>query len=414
MNRLTLALDTPDLERAWWRDWAERQAGFERVAVTALFASMVSFALLDRVAFAHTWRELFVLRAWMLLAMLPAIPAFFGTRDTLARWGQPALLWLAMVVFGSLWPIQRTIAFQATPDQLVLTVPALMIGLLALFGASGLRFALAAPVGVCTVLGFGVILWTTPSSTPVLLILAGGGAISGLLVGSVVAWSREAHARMDFVRRRELDRERRRSEALLRNLVPEVLARRLEAGPGPHLDRVEATVVFATVVGYDAERWSPLDAVALLDRVVAAIDGRAVAAGVERIKTVGATVLLVAGVPTPMDDHLERAAKLALQLLRVVDRIARTEPDLDLRLRVGLQTGVLVGGVVGRNRYAYDVWGDVVNTASRLDSHGEAGRIQVTAATAQRLAATGFTVAPRGEIDIKGKGRMATAWLEGA
>lgn len=412
MNRLTLALDTPELEAAWWKDWATRQAGYQQAVVIALVLLVASFALLDRTAFSVAWRDLYTVRAVVLLSMLPVLPVFFGRRDTLARWGQPALVWLATVAIGSLWPVQRLISFRASPDQLVFTVPALMVALLALFGVSGMRFAYALPVGLCTLVGFEGLLWASPHATPVLLTLATGGAGSGLVIGGLVCWSREAHARMDFVRRRELERERRRSEALLRNLVPEVLARRMEAGPGPHLDRVDATVIFATVVGYDPDRWSPLDAVALLDRVVAVIDTCAVAAGVERIKTVGSTVLLVAGVPTPVDDHLERAARLALRLRRAVDRLADGEPGLDLRLRVGLASGPLVGGVVGRNRYAYDVWGDVVNTASRLDSHGEAGRIQVAEPWASRLAAAGFRVLPRGPIEVKGKGRMSTSWLE--
>ena len=412
MNRFTLTLPSAELETAWWLDWAQRSGARQRIAVGVLIGVVAAFGFVDRVAFPAVYGALWTARLAMLVLLVPALPVVFGSSvERLARWGQPAVAWLAIVTFGGLFPIGHTIAADATPDQLLLSIPSLLFGLLALFGASGLRFAYAAPIGVGTAIGFVGTLTNSPASTPEFLLLSAAGGGSALVVGFLVSWSREAHARTDFLRRRELERERRRSETLLRNLMPDVLARRLESGPGPHLDRRDATVVFATVTGFDPARYSPLAAVALLDRVIGAIDVAAVAAGVERIKTIGATVLLATGVPEPQTDHLARAARFALSLRALVAAIG-AEESAPLAVRVGLATGPVVAGVVGRTRYAFDVWGDTVNTASRLDSHGAADRIQVSEAAA-RLLSDHFVLSPRGEVPIKGKGVLRTCWLEG-
>jgi class 3 adenylate cyclase len=194
------------------------------------------------------------------------------------------------------------------------------------------------------------------------------------------------------------------------DLVPEALARKLEAGPGPHLERAEATVIFATIGGDDAAERDPLAVVALFDRVIGEIDEAAVAAGIERVKTIGATVLLASGVPTPDPDHLARAARFALAVRRIV-RAAGQRERAPLTARVGLATGPVVWGVVGLTRYAFDLWGDTVNTASRLESHGAPGRIHVPAAVGEALRGA-FAVEDRGEVSIKGKGLQRTAWLE--
>jgi class 3 adenylate cyclase len=411
VHPLTLTLADPELESAWWADQAERAGHRQRRSVLALIALVVVFGVMDRIAFpggyAHLWR----VRAVVLALDLLALPAFFGPVQRLARWGQPALLWCAVVTLGGLWPVGRSIAPTATPEQLLFAVPAVVFGLMALFGASGLRFAWAAPVGVLVVAGFLAALWDAPAATPQFLLLTVAGGLSALAVGLLVSWSREAHARTDFLQRREVDRERARSERLLRVLMPEALALRLAAGPGPHLDRVDATVLFVTVVGYDPERYPPLAAVALLDRVLGELDEAAVEAGVERIKTIGGTVLLATGAPTPDPDHLARAARFALAAQRVVVGAGERE-GVPLTTRIGLASGPVVCGVVGRTRFAFDVWGDTVNTASRLESHGEPGRIQLTEATGASLG-PGFRVVPRGEVAVKGKGRLRTAWLEG-
>jgi class 3 adenylate cyclase len=410
VNPLTLTFPDPALERAWWEDWAQRSGDRQRVTLAALLGLVAAFAVVDLLAFPQVVAWLWGLRAGSIALAAPALLAF-GEPVRAARWGQVAVAWAAVAVLGAMFPMSALVAPAATGHQLVLAIPALVVALLALFGASGLRFAWAGPLGVVVVGGFLGALRTSPAATAPYLLLAGAGGGAALCVGLLVSWSRESHARGDFLARRELDSERARSERLLRVLMPDVLARRLAEGPGPHLTRGDATILFLSVTGYDPARGSPLDAVAVLDRVVGSLDEAAVAAGVERVKTIGATLLFATGVPDPDPGHLARAARFALATRALVARLGEAD-GLTLAARIGLASGPVVFGVVGRTRFAFDVWGDTVNTASRLESHGEAGRIQVALPVAVDLSSD-FVLAVRGELEVKGKGRLTTSWLEG-
>ena len=174
----------------------------------------------------------------------------------------------------------------------------------------------------------------------------------------------------------QLDAEKRRAEALLANILPAAVIARLGRGERTIADRIEpVTVLFADIVGFTriAARLSPVRLVADLDRLVSAFDELAVELGVEKIKTVGDAYLAVAGVPETRPDHADAAAELAL---RMTEAAAALAPDLgaDYQLRVGLHSGPVLAGVIGRRKFSYDVWGDTVNIASRLQQLVGAGR----------------------------------------
>ena len=130
--------------------------------------------------------------------------------------------------------------------------------------------------------------------------------------------------------------------------------------------------------------------------------------GAEKIKTIGDAYMVVSGAPDPRADHAHVIANLALALLEEIQRV-RQETGIALDMRIGVHTGV-IAGVIGAVRFSYDIWGDTVNTASRMESHGQAGRIQISQQTKERIEEA-FVVEPRGIIDVKGKGEMATWWL---
>ena len=207
---------------------------------------------------------------------------------------------------------------------------------------------------------------------------------------------------------------RRKSEALLLNILPAPVVRRLHQGETVIADRhEEATVLFADVVGF-TQLSSGLPAhrvVEVLNGVFTAFDGIARELGIEKIKTVGDAYMAVAGVPEPCDDHAARAAHLALRMLEVADRVRSTLGHA-LKLRIGLHSGPVVAGIIGTHKFAYDVWGDAVNVASRMEAHGLPGEIQASSETHARLQ-DGFVWVPRGEIEIRGKGPMATYLLKG-
>jgi adenylate cyclase len=215
-----------------------------------------------------------------------------------------------------------------------------------------------------------------------------------------------------FVRAR--DREHARSERLLLNVLPEPVAARLKRDEGIIADACgDVTVLFADIVGFTAmaARLSASDVVTLLDRVFARWDALAAEHGVEKIKTIGDAYMVAGGIPLPQEDHAEAVAEMALAMGPEVARLA-AETGLPLQVRIGIDAGSVVAGVIGRAKFSYDLWGDTVNTASRMESHAQPGTIQVTERAYERLRDR-YELSPRGTVDVKGKGPMTTYVLKG-
>jgi adenylate cyclase len=209
--------------------------------------------------------------------------------------------------------------------------------------------------------------------------------------------------------------EQDRSEALIGNVLPSAIAERLKAGTGSIADHVEcATIVFADVVNFTplSQRLTPAEVVGTLDRLFSHFDTLVERHGLEKIKTIGDCYMAAAGVPDPCADHASRAARLALDMLAAV-RTSTVAGRDGLELRIGINSGPVTAGVIGTKRFLYDLWGDAVNTASRMESNGTPGEIQITRAT-NDLLQNGFVCRPRGTIQVKGKGAMETWYLVGA
>lgn len=201
--------------------------------------------------------------------------------------------------------------------------------------------------------------------------------------------------------------ERDKSDRLLLSILPAPVADRLKEGPEVIAERHDdVTVLFADIVGFTplSDRLEPEALVQLLNRIFTEFDAIVSRHGLEKIKTIGDAYMAVAGIPEPMVDHAEAAARAAREWLQAVAALEETE-GTQLEIRVGLHSGPVVAGVIGRQKFSYDVWGDTVNLASRMESHGVVGRIQLTEATRERLG-SGFETEERGEVDIKGKGAV--------
>ena len=207
--------------------------------------------------------------------------------------------------------------------------------------------------------------------------------------------------------------EQERSEALLLNILPRPIAERLKAAAYPIADDFEAaSILFADVVDFTplAQRLPAAEVVGILDQLFSQFDVLVDRHELEKIKTIGDSYMAAAGVPTPRPDHARQAALLALEMREVLASSV-VAGQSGLELRIGINSGPVVAGVIGTKRFLYDLWGDAVNTASRMESHGTPGEIQITRATYELLRDE-FVCRPRGTILVKGKGEMETWYLE--
>ena len=208
--------------------------------------------------------------------------------------------------------------------------------------------------------------------------------------------------------------EQGRSERLLTNVLPSSIAERLKVSTGSIADHVgSASIVFADIVDFTpfSERLSPAEVVGTLDKLFSHFDTLVERHGLEKIKTIGDCYMAAAGVPDPRADHASRAGRLALDMRDAVASSTIAGED-GLALRIGINSGPVTAGVIGTKRFLYDLWGDTVNTASRMESNGTPGEIQITAATYELLK-DAFVCRRRGTIPIKGKGEMETWYLDG-
>ncbi len=247
--------------------------------------------------------------------------------------------------------------------------------------------------------------WFT--STMLALNVIGAGAVAFTLLAS---FANERNAALAALRA-----EQAKSEGLLLSILPGSIAERLKAATRPIADHLSsASIVFADVVDFTplSQRLPPDEVVGLLEELFSCFDVLVERHGLEKIKTIGDCYMAAAGAPDPRPDHARRAALLALDMREAVASwtLADRSP---LQLRIGINSGPVVGGVIGAKRFLYDLYGDVVNTASRMQTQSERGEIQITSAT-HELVKDEFLCRPRGTIEVKGKGQMDTWYLVGA
>jgi class 3 adenylate cyclase len=227
-----------------------------------------------------------------------------------------------------------------------------------------------------------------------------------------------AQLQREIVERKRIEgalrRSQKQSEQLLLNILPEGIVKRLKENPGSiaHQFR-DVTVLFADIVDFSrlSAHLSPGELITLLNEIFSTFDELAERHGLEKIKTIGDEYLVVGGLPTPRPDHAQAVAEMALDMQLIIGQF-KSQDGAPFTMRVGINTGPVVAGIIGRKKFSYDLWGTTVNVASRMASLGLAGHTQVTQSTYDRLHEQ-YQFSERGVVDVKGKGQMMTYFLVG-
>jgi class 3 adenylate cyclase len=353
------------------------------------------------------------------LAVALAVANTIGIRVTPAPGARPdafayalGLTIAALALARRRWPLGVLLASAATLQLYVANYTStyraipLSVALATAWAAGHRRWSLLiAAWFVAGPLGYAL---SQPEETRTPLTLLGDALSNAALFAAVLVLGEAVRSR------RALQLEQERSERLLLNVLPAPIAERLKAGEGVIADAFpEVTVLFADIVDFTrrSQRIGPAQVVATLNELFSAFDRLAQRHGLEKIKTIGDAYMVAGGLPDPRPDHAEAIAELALAMQAEVTR--HTDPSgQPLAVRIGIDTGPVEAGVIGTAKFSYDLWGDTVNTASRMESHGIAGCIQVTARTYQRLR-DGYRFQRRGPIQVRGVGEMVTYLLVG-
>jgi guanylate cyclase len=246
-----------------------------------------------------------------------------------------------------------------------------------------------------------------------------------MLMCGFAGYMLQRYDRLNFVQAMQIERERQRSESLLLNVLPaeitETLKRRHSDEVAPALVRnstiaerfEQASILFADIIGFTnlSIQMSPEEMVHLLNETFSYFDSLMDTFGVEKIRTIGDNYMVAAGVPRPRPDHAQALAGVAL-MMRDHAGAAPLPGAPNFRFRIGINSGPVVAGIIGRKKFQYDIWGDIVNTASRMESQGVPGEIQITRATYE-LIKDEFICVPRGRLEVKGVGELETWLLRG-
>ncbi|MFL5755126.1 MAG: adenylate/guanylate cyclase domain-containing protein [Chloroflexota bacterium] len=410
LRRVSLRFVDPDLERRYQRDGgAESLTGFRITMGAAAIGWLLAAFVIPAGTPIAAGRAVPVCG---LMALVNALAFVLSDRaDTLDRQHSLAsyltsangLVILSLAATGGVLPGYG--------------ISALM--LLFVFGfVSRTGFMFAALRSAVIVAGFAVVasLYRGPGNLLVDAFIFGAAAIGTLVALRLLEQSRRRVFYQDIVIFEQADAlrlEKQRADALLLNVLPASISSRLLAGERTIADEYPAvTVLFADIVAFTplAARLPAHDVIALLDRLFARFDELVAARGLEKIKTIGDAYMAAGGLPERLDDHAARVVDLGLAMLDV----ARQEGGgvADLRLRIGVHSGPVIGGVIGHRKFAFDVWGETVNIASRLESQGVPGRVHVSDAT-RRAVEDRFDAEPRGPIELRGYGPIETYMITG-
>jgi class 3 adenylate cyclase len=407
-----------------------RDRTIERAFQAAYFRDNLSYVRLAHVLGMALWAVFAVLARFLLdegggmadlvLRFGVAIPFILVSLGlTYAPWypnrWQP-ILFVVLLVNGMLWSSHRALVSSADADWA-------FAGLILVFAfnyvLSRVQFLYTAAIGGLLIAYHNVVAIVFTGDTTRELVFSDFFLVAFAAIGMAGAYALERFARLLFIREQELERERQRADDLLENTLPHAIVLRLkEQHANPQTGSIadglpEVSVVFADLESFAqrAETIAPRELVVVLDDVFRRFDALADRLRMEKIKTVGDAYMAVAGAPDPVPDHASAAAEMALGIQEEMDRL-RWPTGEPMRVRIGIASGPVVAGVIGRRKFSYDLWGDTVNLASRLESHGTPGRTLVSEKTADLLGEA-YELSRFLTLELKGKGPTRARFLLG-
>jgi class 3 adenylate cyclase len=412
-SRLSASLRFVDagLESEFQARYFRDNVGYVRAALVLAIVAWAFFALVSAPPTGHETYLLIHLVGIGAAALCLGMSFMSGY----ARWWQTAIV-AVVLMSAALSQMHRTVAGHPADWG---GVVGLMMVLAFAYAFFRLQFRYAALAGLFAIIWYNAARGLVKAPGDIGLFEPDVDLIVFATIGTAAAFALERFARLLFLRERDVDRERQRGDALLRNVLPEPVIDRLKVR-GPRVDDTliaeryaEASVLFADLVGFteQAARTDPDELIACLDGVFTRWDDLADRFGLEKIKTIGDAYMAVAGVPDVRADHAEATADMGLEMLDSASEF-RWPTGVPISVRIGIACGPVIAGVIGHRKFAYDIWGDTVNAASRLESAAVPGSIQVSEAVHDRLIGN-YAFSEPYMVDLKGKGATTAHRLLG-
>jgi len=409
LNYVTLRfLDDPGVERAFLDDYYKKSINQMRIAIVLAIVITATFGFRDAWISPEVKGSLWFVRYIIMCPCFLAV-LLFSFLPYAKKFMQLAIS-LGMLVCGL--GIVAMIVLAPAPGNYLYYAGLLLIPMFP--PTIRVRFIHSVVTSWTIIVVYEIAAFRLTDISLPLLINNNFFLVTSTAIGMITSYMLELFARKNFIQQIQLEEERGKSERLLLNILPASIAERLKQKHETIADGfAEATVLFADIAGFTglAASRSPREVVDMLNEIFSEFDHLAEKHGVEKIKTIGDAYMAVAGLPVRNPDHAEAICEFALDMQEAVARRARAG-HMPLALRIGINSGPVVAGVIGMKKFIYDVWGDTVNTASRMESHGVAGGIQVTEETYRKLKHA-YRFEDRGTVNIKGKGDMRTFLLQG-
>ena len=408
-NPVTLSFHDSALETAYLNNYSKKTRLQVRIALLLAIGLFSAFAFLDPWIAPDQKYEIWLIRFAIVVPILLIFLGFTFAR-CLQKYMQ-VLMSSTVLVTGSgvsaMMVVMEGIGSFLYSEGLLLVI---MCG--SIF--CGLRFIYATTACLGAVATYGFVDLFIKQHPLHIFITNNFFLISANIIGMFASYALESYSRRDFLNGKIIEEKRQESEALLLNILPKTIAEQLKNNAGTIAEKFDAvTILFVDIVGFTqlSEKISPEELVSLLNKIFSIFDRLTDKYGLEKIKTIGDAYMVVGGLPEPREESAEAVADFALDMQQELECFNQSNAQT-FEIRVGIHTGPAVAGVIGIRKFIYDVWGDSVNTASRMESHGMPGQIQVSEATYQVLKHQ-YRFSTRGTIEVKGKGIMKTYFLKG-